>query len=62
MCESSTLKKKAVGKLIEIKESFEHCHIWRIWNPSSQRYTLGDKHCSCLIQRRLDCIALSNSL
>lgn len=24
MCESSTLKKKAVGKLIEIKESFEY--------------------------------------
>ena len=50
MCENPTLKKKLVGKLLEIKESFELCDIWRIRNPSSQRYTFRDKHCSYLIQ------------
>ena len=30
-----TLKKKSIGKMIELIESFELCHIWRIGNPNA---------------------------
>ena len=38
------LKKKVVAKLIQIKECFEFCNIWRIRNPSTQRYTSSKKY------------------
>ena len=30
-----TLKKKSIGKMIELIESFELCDIWRIRNPNT---------------------------
>ena len=47
---SLALKKKSMVKLMEIKEGFEFCDIWRIRSLSSQSYTLRQKHFSGLIQ------------
>ena len=49
-----TLKKKSIGKMIELIESFELCDIWRIWNPTEKRFTFRQNHISGYIQRRLD--------
>ena len=34
------LKKKSIAKLIQIKEKFELCDIWRIRNPKIKRFIL----------------------
>ena len=49
-----TLKKKSIGKMIELIESFELCGIWRIRNPTEKRFTFRQNHISGYIQRRLD--------
>ena len=49
-----TLKKKLIGKMIELIESFELCDIWRIRNPTEKRFTFHQNHISGYIQRRLD--------
>ena len=49
-----TLKKKSIGKMIELIESFELCDIWRIRNPTEKRFTFRQNHISGYIQRRLD--------
>ena len=33
-----TLKKKSIGKIIELIQSFELCDIWRIQNPTEKRF------------------------
>ena len=39
-----TLKKKSIGKMIELMESFELCDIWRIRNPAEKRFTFCQNH------------------
>ena len=36
---NSCLKKKSTAKLIQIKEKFDLCDIWRILNPKIKRFT-----------------------
>ena len=39
-----TLKKKSLGKMIELIESFELCDVWRIQNPTEKRFTFRQNH------------------
>ena len=57
-----TLKKKSIGKVIELIESFELRDIWRIRNPTEKRFTFRQNHISVYIQRRLDHFFVSNKL
>ena len=57
-----TLKKKSIVKLIELKEKFDLCDIWRIRNPTTKIYTFQQKHVSSLIQIRLDYFFIPNSM
>ena len=57
-----TLKKKSLAKLIEFKETYDLCDIWRVRNTKSKRFTFTQKHSSGFIQRRLDYILISNNL
>ena len=57
-----TLKKKSLAKLIEFKETYDLCDIWRVRNTKSKRFTFTQKHSSGFIQRRLDYILISNIL
>ena len=45
-----TLKKKSIGKMIELIESFELCDIWRIQNLTEKRFTFRQNHISGYIQ------------
>ena len=57
-----TLKKKSLAKLIEFKETYDLCDIWRVRNTKSKRFTFTQKHSSGFTQRRLDYILISNTL
>ena len=57
-----TMKKKSLAKLIELKESYDLCNIWRIRNKKSRQCTFTEQHSSGFIQRRLDYIFISNTL
>ena len=57
-----TMKKKSLAKLIELKESYDLCNIWRIRNKKSSQCTFTEQHSSGFIQRRLDYIFISNTL
>ena len=39
-----TLKKKSLAKLIEFKETFDICDIWRVRNMKSKRFIFTPKH------------------
>ena len=54
------LKKKSLAKLIQIKEKFDLCDIWRIRNPNTKPYTFPQQHSSGYIQRRLDFFFIPN--
>ena len=56
------LKKKSIANLIQIKEKFDLCDIWRIRNPKIKRFTFRQQHISGFIQRKLDYFFLSNLL
>ena len=56
------MKKKSIAKLIQIKEKFNLCDIWRIRNPKIKRFTFRQQHISGFIQRRLDYFFFSNLL
>ena len=56
------LKKKSVSKVIQILEKYNLSDVWRIRNPTSNRYTYRKNHFSGYIQRRLDYIFFSNNL
>ena len=56
------LKKLAVSKLIELKESLNLCDIWRIRNPKSKVFTFRQRHFSGILQRRLDYLFISNNM
>ena len=46
-----TLKRKSSVKLIEIKEVYELCDIWRIRNTKVKPFTFTQQHSSGFIQR-----------
>ena len=56
------LKKKYLAKLIQIKDKFDLCVIWRIRNPNAKRYTFRKQHSSGYIRRRLDYFFISKVL
>ena len=57
-----TIKKKSLAKLIELKENYGLCDIWRLRNTKSKRFNFAKKHSSGFIQRRLDYMFISNTL
>ena len=59
---SPVFKKSSVSKLIEIKEKYNLCDIWRIRNTKEKRFTFRQKHRSGFLQRRLDYFFVSNTL
>ena len=56
------LKKLAVSKLIELKESLNLCDIWRIRNPKSKAFTFRQRHFPGILQRRLDYLFVLNNI
>ena len=56
------LKKLAVIKLIELKESLNLCDIWQTRNPKSKAFTFPQRHFSGILQRRLDYLFISNNM
>ena len=56
------IKKKSLAKLIQLKESYDLCDIWRIRNPVTSTFTFRQKHSTGFIQRMFDYIFISNSL
>ena len=56
------LKKLAVSKLKELKESLNLCDTWRIRNPQSKTFTFRQHHFSGILQRRLDYLIISNNM
>ena len=57
-----TLKKKSLAKLIEFKETYDLCDIWRVRNTKSKRFTFTQKHSSGFIQRMLQLININFKL
>ena len=53
-----TLKKKSLAKLIEFKETYDLCDIWRNRNLKSKLFSFTKKHFSGFIQRRLNYILI----
>ena len=47
-------KKRSVGKIFELKETYNLTVIWKIRNPKAKRYTFQQKYVSGFLQRRLD--------
>ena len=56
------IKKKSLAKLIQLKESYDLCDIWRIRNPATSTFTFRQKHSTGFIHGRLDYIFISNTL
>ena len=59
---STVLKKYFVSKLIEIKEKYNLCDIWRVRDTKEKRFTFRQKRHSGSLQRRLDYFFVSNTL
>ena len=57
-----TLKSRSINNLIELNETLDLCHIWRIRNPKKRKYTFRQKHLSRIIQLSLDYIFISQNL
>ena len=55
-------KKRFVGKILELKETYNLMDIWRIRNPKAKQYTFWQKHLSGFLQRRLDYFFISNNI
>ena len=56
------IRKNSLAKLIQLKESYDLCDIWRIRKPVTSTFTFRQKHSAGFIRRRLDYIFISNSL
>ena len=56
------LKKLAVSKLIELKESLNLCDIWQIRNPKSKTLTFRQRLFPGILQRRLNYLFISNNM
>ena len=57
-----TLKRKSLAKLIELKETYDLCDIWRIRNTKVKQFTFTQQHSSGFIQRSLYSFFISNGL
>ena len=57
-----TLKSRSINNLIELNETLDLCHIWRIRNPKKRKYRFRQKHLSRIIQLSLDYIFISQNL
>ena len=57
-----SLKQKSVAKLLELKEEYNLCDIWRIRNRTKKSYTFRQHRSSGIINRRLDYVFTSNNL
>ena len=55
-------KKRSVGKIFELKETYNLTDIWRIRNPKAKQYTFRQKHRSMFLPRRLDYFFISNNI
>ena len=55
-------KKRSVGKIFELKETYNLMDIWRIRNPKAKQYTFRQKYASGFLQRRLDYFFISNNI
>ena len=56
------LKRKSLAKLIDFKETYELCDIWRVRNTNSKRFAFTQKYSRNSIHRRFDYILISNTL
>ena len=56
------IERKSPAKVIEFKENFDLCDIWRVRNTKSNRFTFAQKHSSGFIQRTPDYMFISNTL
>ena len=56
------LKEKSVVVMVELKEEYDLCDIWRIRNPLEKSFTFRQNHFSGILNRRLDYIFISNKL
>ena len=52
----------SLAKLIELKDSYDLCNIWRVRNKKSRQCTFTEQYSSGFIPRRLDYIFISNAL
>ena len=50
------LKEEAVARVLELKEEYDLCDIWRIRNPYEKSFTFQQNHSSHVINCRLDYI------
>ena len=57
-----TLKRESLAKLIELKEPYDLCDIWRVRNTKVKQFTFIQQHSSGFIQHRLDYFFISNGL
>ena len=57
-----TIKRKSLAKLIELKEAYDLCNIWRVRNKKVKQFTFTQQHSSGFIYCRLDYFILSNGL
>ena len=48
--------------MIELREEYDLCDIWRIRNPLEKSFTFRQNHFSGILNRRLDYIFISNKL
>ena len=56
------LKKRSVAKMVELKEEYDLCDIWRISNPLENSFTFQQNHSQGILNRRLEYIFISNKL
>ena len=50
------LKEKSVARMVELKEEFDLCDIWRIRNPLEKSFTFRQNYSSGILNLRLDYI------
>ena len=55
-------EKRFVGKIFELKETYNLKDIWRIRNPKTKQYTFRQKHVSGFLQRPLYYFFISNNI
>ena len=58
----TSIKKKPIIKLVDIRESWDICDIWRVRNPKRQNFTFRQNHATGFIERRLDYIFIFKHL
>ena len=59
---SPLIKKHSLSEVIRLKENFNLCDICRVCNPHKKLFTFQQKHFTGIIQRRLHCIFVSDSM